>query len=78
AVHIPNEIIHEILSPALCVSEEAFSATSPDLPFAKISESSSAFLLVSKAWLRVATPLLYNIVIIRFKAQAQALAVALR
>jgi DNA mismatch repair ATPase MutS len=41
------------------------------------SESSSAFLVVSKAWLRVATPLLYNVVVIRSKAQAQALAATL-
>jgi hypothetical protein len=42
------------------------------------SESSSAFLVVAKAWLRVATPLLYNVVVIRSKAQAQALAAALK
>jgi hypothetical protein len=41
------------------------------------SESSSAFLLVCKSWLRVATPLLYNVAILRSKAQAQALAATL-
>ncbi|KAJ6620722.1 hypothetical protein B0H10DRAFT_2020262 [Mycena sp. CBHHK59/15] len=75
---IPDEIISEILSPALRVSDKAFSSTTRNSPFASFSESSSAFLLVSKAWLRVATPLLYYTVILRSKAQAQALASALR
>ncbi|KAJ7081615.1 hypothetical protein B0H15DRAFT_453347 [Mycena belliarum] len=77
--HIPDEILHEILSPAIQVPDEAFSvsATSSDSPFNSIVESSSAFLLVSKAWLRVGTPLLYHDVILRSKAQAQALASAL-
>jgi hypothetical protein len=35
-------------------------------------------LVVCKAWLRVATPLLYHIVILRSTAQAQALAAALK
>ncbi|KAJ7465144.1 hypothetical protein FB451DRAFT_1262770 [Mycena latifolia] len=98
AGHVPDEIIHEILCPALRVPDEAFSATrlplssssssirrisrmtstSRDSPFVSVVESSSAFLLVSKSWLRVGTPLLYNVVIIRSKAQAQALAIALR
>jgi hypothetical protein len=68
----------EILSPALTVSDEAFSDTTQNSPFASYSESSSAFLLVSKAWLRVATPLLYHVVVLRSKAQAAALDVALR
>ncbi|KAJ7681495.1 hypothetical protein B0H17DRAFT_1076149 [Mycena rosella] len=77
ASRIPDEILHEILSPALKVPEEAFSATSIQSPFSR-DESSSAFLLVSKSWLRVATPLLYNVVIIRSKAQAQVLAIVFR
>ncbi|KAJ7938342.1 hypothetical protein B0H13DRAFT_2301914 [Mycena leptocephala] len=81
ANHIPDEIISEILSPALRVSDAAFStlsqAGSGPSPFMTFSESSSAFLVVSKAWLRVATPLLYNVVVIRSKAQAQALAATL-
>ncbi|KAJ7505743.1 hypothetical protein B0H11DRAFT_1975955 [Mycena galericulata] len=79
ARHIPDEITHEILYPALRVPDEVFSAISPRAPSTVVSsESSSAYLLVSKAWLRVGTPLVYNVVIIRSKAQAQALAVALR
>ncbi|KAF7365463.1 F-box domain-containing protein [Mycena venus] len=72
---IPDEILSEILSPALRVSDAAFAATFETVsPFLSTSESSSAFLLVSKSFLRVATPLLYNVVVLRSKAQAQALA----
>ncbi|KAJ7891399.1 hypothetical protein B0H14DRAFT_2496984 [Mycena olivaceomarginata] len=74
---LPDEIISEILSPALKVSDEVFSDTSDVSPFAKYSESISAYLLVCKSWLRVATPLLYNTVVLRSKAQAKALSVAL-
>ncbi|KAJ7649506.1 hypothetical protein DFH06DRAFT_1475870 [Mycena polygramma] len=40
--------------------------------------SSSTYLLVCKAWLRVSTPLLYNVVILRTTAQAEALQAALK
>ncbi|KAJ7905882.1 hypothetical protein B0H13DRAFT_1716676 [Mycena leptocephala] len=74
---LPDEIISEILSPALKVSDEVFSDTSDISPFANYSESTSAYLLVCKSWLRVATPLLYNVVILRSKAQAKALSLTL-
>ncbi|KAJ6500837.1 hypothetical protein C8R45DRAFT_863664 [Mycena sanguinolenta] len=74
---LPDEIISEILSPALKVSDELFCNNSDVSPFAKNSESTSAYLLVCKSWLRVATPLLYNTVILRSKAQAKALSIAL-
>ncbi|KAJ6463402.1 hypothetical protein C8R45DRAFT_1080363, partial [Mycena sanguinolenta] len=80
ANNLPDEIISEILSPALRILDAAFSALSTSFdhsPFMTFSESSSAYLLVSKAWLRVATPLLYHDVILRCKAQAQALAATL-
>ncbi|KAF7373509.1 F-box domain-containing protein [Mycena sanguinolenta] len=80
ANNLPDEIISEILSPALRVSDAAFSSlsTSSDpSPFMTFSESPSAYLVVSKAWLRVSTPLLYHDVILRSKAQAQALATTL-
>ncbi|KAJ7270755.1 hypothetical protein B0H12DRAFT_1229232 [Mycena haematopus] len=80
ANNLPDEIISEILSPALRVSDAAFSTlstSSSTSPFMKFSESTSAYLVVSKAWLRVATPLLYHDVILRSKAQAQALAATL-
>ncbi|KAJ6455988.1 hypothetical protein C8R47DRAFT_996509 [Mycena vitilis] len=74
---LPDEIISEILSPALKVTDGIFSDTSDVSPFAEYSESTSAYLLVCKSWLRVATPLLYNVVILRSKAQAKALSIAL-
>ncbi|KAJ7911337.1 hypothetical protein B0H13DRAFT_1546862, partial [Mycena leptocephala] len=40
--------------------------------------SSSTYLLVCKAWLRVSTPLLYNVVILRTTARAEALQVSLK
>ncbi|KAJ7474326.1 hypothetical protein FB451DRAFT_1467151 [Mycena latifolia] len=69
---LPDEILSQILSPALKVSDEDFSNHSPGT-FATYSESTSAFLLVCKAWLRVATPLLYHTVVVRSKGQAKAL-----
>ncbi|KAJ7651044.1 hypothetical protein FB45DRAFT_1078437 [Roridomyces roridus] len=70
---LPDEIISEILSPALKVSEQLFSETSDVSPFSNYKPSTSDYLLVCKDWLRVATPLLYNVVVIRSKAQANAL-----
>ncbi|KAJ7743836.1 hypothetical protein B0H16DRAFT_1693380 [Mycena metata] len=74
---LPDEIISEILSPALKISDEIFSDTLSISPFALHGHSTSAYLLVCKAWLRVSTPLLYNVVILRSKAQAEALEAAL-
>ncbi|KAJ7155097.1 hypothetical protein C8R46DRAFT_960240, partial [Mycena filopes] len=75
----PDEIIAEILSPALKVPEHLFADLSSKSPFAKYSSvPSSAALLVCKAWLRVATPLLYNVVVLRSRGQARALYDALR
>ncbi|KAJ7051991.1 hypothetical protein C8F01DRAFT_1033776, partial [Mycena amicta] len=75
--HLPDELLSEILSPALKVTDEAFSDLSDVSPFATYSESTSAYLLVSKSWLRVATPLLYHVVVLRSKGQAAALGRAL-
>ncbi|KAK7014212.1 F-box domain-containing protein [Favolaschia claudopus] len=74
---LPDELISEILSPALKIPDELFSDTKNISPFATYGESTSAYLLVCKSWLRVATPLLYNVVVLRSKAQAKALATAL-
>ncbi|KAJ7259749.1 hypothetical protein C8J57DRAFT_1134988 [Mycena rebaudengoi] len=77
--HLPDEILSEILTPSLSVSDTDFSDTSLNSPFASYSgHSTSAFLLVSKSWLRVSTPLLYNVVVLRSKAQAAALASSLK
>ncbi|KAJ7622520.1 hypothetical protein FB45DRAFT_1061967 [Roridomyces roridus] len=75
---LPDEIIHELLSPALHVPDEEFSATVPHTAYVRPLESASAILLVSKSWLRIATPLLYNVVILRSRGQVQALELALR
>ncbi|KAF7369522.1 F-box domain-containing protein [Mycena venus] len=70
---LPDEIVSEILSPALKVPDKLFADTSSVSPFATYDPSTSAYLLVCKDWLRVATPLLYHVVILRSKAQANAL-----
>ncbi|KAJ6538353.1 hypothetical protein DFH09DRAFT_1042324 [Mycena vulgaris] len=75
---LPDEILSEILSPALKVSDDVFSDISQVSPFADYSPSTSAYLVVCKDWLRVATPLLYNVVVLRSKAQANALEKVLR
>jgi F-box-like len=76
---LPDEIIKEILSPALYVSDRAFSSTCEwTNPFANYELSTSTILVVCKSWLRVATPMLYETVVLRSKAQAQALASALK
>ncbi|KAH6880940.1 hypothetical protein BKA70DRAFT_1206406 [Coprinopsis sp. MPI-PUGE-AT-0042] len=75
---LPDEIIKEILSPVLHVLDEAFASTSWRSPFSHYELSTSTVLVVCRDWLRVATPLLYHTVVIRSKAQAQALARTLK
>ncbi|KAJ7605915.1 hypothetical protein FB45DRAFT_951853 [Roridomyces roridus] len=60
------------------VSDETFSARIPPWRSDRRLDTSSAILLVCRAWLRVASPLLYETVILRSRGQAQALSVALR
>ncbi|KAJ7624921.1 hypothetical protein FB45DRAFT_1061065 [Roridomyces roridus] len=55
-----------------------FCDTSETSPFSSYTPSTSAYLLVCKDWLRVATPLLYNVVVLRSKSQATALEAALK
>ncbi|KAJ7434551.1 hypothetical protein FB451DRAFT_1418806 [Mycena latifolia] len=62
AENLSDEILFKILSPGLKVAEK---------------NSSSAVLVVNKAWLRISTLLLYNIGDLRSKAQAGALATTL-
>ncbi|KAJ7627126.1 hypothetical protein FB45DRAFT_920694 [Roridomyces roridus] len=79
APHFPDEIISEILAPILRVPDEHFSHTAMDSnPFATGRKSTSYLLRVCKAWLRVCTPLLYNVVILRSTAQAKSLFAALQ
>ncbi|KAF7329170.1 HEME-HALOPEROXIDASE domain-containing protein [Mycena kentingensis (nom. inval.)] len=76
---LPDEILALILSTALKVDDDAFSDLSriDESPFVTFSHSISSLLLVSKSWLRVATPLLYHVVILRTKPQVKSLADAL-
>ncbi|KAK7008067.1 F-box domain-containing protein [Favolaschia claudopus] len=73
APHMPDEIVSEVLTPLLKLPDEVFSDTSVK-PLLAPGYSSSAYLQVCKAWFRVATPLLYNVVILRTTSQANALA----
>ncbi|KAJ6486991.1 hypothetical protein C8R45DRAFT_828402, partial [Mycena sanguinolenta] len=67
-----------LLSPALKVSDKLFLDTSYVSPCANFTPSTSAYLLVCKDWLRVATPLLFHVVVLRSQAQANALKAVLR
>jgi hypothetical protein len=75
---LPDELLKEILTPALQVPDDPFACTTGRSPFSNYARSTSAYLLVCKDWLRVATPLLYSVVVLRSKAQIQALEAALR
>jgi hypothetical protein len=77
-VSLPDEIISEILSPALHVSDDLLCDTSPASSFATYGKSTSTFLFVCKDWLRVSTPLLYNVVVLHSKAQPKALDTTLK
>lgn len=70
---LPDELLKEILAPALRVPDDSFACTSGRSPFSNYNQTTSAYLLVCKDWLRVATPLLYSVVVLRSKAQIQAL-----
>lgn len=70
---LPDELLKEILAPALQVPDDSFACTNGRSPFSNYNRTTSAYLLVCKDWLRVATPLLYSVVVLRSKAQVQAL-----
>ncbi|KDQ60077.1 hypothetical protein JAAARDRAFT_191498 [Jaapia argillacea MUCL 33604] len=75
---LPDELIKEILSPFLRVPEGMFADMGSESVFCRFEISTLTILLVCKRWLRVATPLLYEVVILRSKAQAHALAGVLK
>jgi hypothetical protein len=70
---LPDELLKEILAPALQVPDESFACSNGRSPFSNYTPTTSGYLLVCKDWLRVATPLLYSVVVLRSKAQIQAL-----
>ncbi|KAJ6569197.1 hypothetical protein B0H19DRAFT_1134824 [Mycena capillaripes] len=76
ANRVPDELVSEILTPLLKHLDEEFLDQSKK-PLLDPGFSSSTYLLVCKAWLRVSTPLLYNVVILRTTPQAEALHAAL-
>ncbi|KZV95378.1 hypothetical protein EXIGLDRAFT_735387 [Exidia glandulosa HHB12029] len=75
---LPNELLKEILSPPLLVPDKLFADTGATSPFRQATHSSADVLLVCNQWMRVGTPVLYETVVIRSTAQAQALALALK
>ncbi|EJD32978.1 hypothetical protein AURDEDRAFT_177931 [Auricularia subglabra TFB-10046 SS5] len=77
AYRLADETLSAFLADSLAVPETSFASTTSS-PFANIARSSSTILLVCKRWLRVATPLLYETVIIRTAAQSSALAAVLK
>ncbi|KDQ59080.1 hypothetical protein JAAARDRAFT_192632 [Jaapia argillacea MUCL 33604] len=76
---LPDELIKEILAPVLRIPEDMFTDMGAKSVFCRLNSQAGVctLLLVCKRWLRVATPLLYEIVILRSKAQAQALSTVL-
>ncbi|KAJ7354342.1 hypothetical protein DFH08DRAFT_641056, partial [Mycena albidolilacea] len=76
ANRVPDEIVSEILTPLLKHSDEMFCDLS-EKPLLDPDHSALRY-LICKLWLRVSTPLLYNVVILRTTAQAEALQVALK
>jgi hypothetical protein len=74
ADQLADELLQMILSPSLNINEERFSSQSSTAFGSNDLVSSSSVLLVCKKWLRVATPLLYEVVVLRSTPQAQALA----
>ncbi|EJD35029.1 hypothetical protein AURDEDRAFT_175902 [Auricularia subglabra TFB-10046 SS5] len=79
ADRLPDETLAAILAESVVVPDASFAATMADKsPFAEIAHSSSTILLVCKRWMRVATPLVYETVILRSVAQSRALAEVLK
>lgn len=75
---IPEEILKEILADALIVPDDDFSKADGPSPFGHILTSSSEILLINKRWLRIATPFLYECIVLRNTPQAQAFHKTLR
>ncbi|KAJ6569238.1 hypothetical protein B0H19DRAFT_1232141 [Mycena capillaripes] len=72
ANHVPDEVISKILTPLLKHPDDLFSDRS-EKALLEPGYSSAMYLLICKAWLRVSTPLLCNVVILCTTAQAEAL-----
>ncbi|EJD36864.1 hypothetical protein AURDEDRAFT_188239 [Auricularia subglabra TFB-10046 SS5] len=77
---LAEETLHTILELTLQVPDDDFADVSGIhcSPFAGRQYSTADTLLVCKRWMRIATPLLYDTVVLRSVGQAQALAKALK
>lgn len=73
ANRIADELLKMIIAPSLHVSDDRFSSVSNTAFGCNVNFPSSSVLLVCKKWLRIATPLLYKVVVLRSTAQAQAI-----
>ncbi|KAH7098997.1 hypothetical protein BKA62DRAFT_772831 [Auriculariales sp. MPI-PUGE-AT-0066] len=74
---LPDELLSIILAPWFTVPEQLFADNQLSSPFSKVPQSAAGLLHVCKRWMRATTPLLYETVIIRSKAQASSLNLAL-
>lgn len=63
----PEEVLERIL--ALCVDAQTDAFANPSWHTRQVSRRASSILLVNKTFLRIATPLLYNTVVIRSSQQ---------
>ena len=63
----PEEVLERIL--ALCVDAQTDAFANPSWHTRQVSRRASSILLVNKTFLRIATPLLYNTVVIRSSYQ---------
>jgi len=63
----PEEVLERIL--ALCVDAQTDAFANPSWHTRQVSRRASSILLVNKTFLRIATPLLYNTVVIRSSLQ---------
>ncbi|KZV96669.1 hypothetical protein EXIGLDRAFT_833503 [Exidia glandulosa HHB12029] len=75
---LADEILRMILTPPLLVPDELFAHAGAVSPFSKATYSAADVLAVCKRWMRVATPALYETVIIRSTAQSKAFGAAIR
>ncbi|KAH7107386.1 hypothetical protein BKA62DRAFT_683197 [Auriculariales sp. MPI-PUGE-AT-0066] len=74
---LPEELLKEVFRIALHVPDHLFYDVSLESPFSFVEHSKSGLLLVCKRWLRGATPVFYETLILRSNAQVMSLCNAL-
>jgi hypothetical protein len=75
---LADELLSMILCPSLTISDSQFTSTSLASFGRNDNVSSSTVLVVCKRWMRIATPLLYEVIVLRSTGQAHALADAFK